>query len=141
MRARHTTALPLMEISFANGGGGAGWSFGRQRRRLGHPRRARHGRRSVGGGALTRSLAPPAQQADVPRAGLGVRGVARDGDERVFLLQEKAGQVLVLSADLAELLQSIRLRVRRDQPDVGAEWHSDRNSRGEALLLLNEGTC
>lgn len=66
-------------------------------------------------------------------------GVACDGEGRVLLLQEGPERVLVLSAGLDRLLQSIRLVVEPDEPEFGTRWHADDNARGEAMLLLRDG--
>jgi hypothetical protein len=72
-------------------------------------------------------------------SGSQFEGLACDGAGRVFLLQEETERVLVLSADLSELLGAIRLVVEADQRDFGADWRRDETSRGEALLLLDSG--
>ena len=75
------------------------------------------------------------------KGGSQFEGLACDGAGRVFLLQEESERVLVLSADLSELLASIRLVVDADRRDFGADWRRDETSRGEALLPLDGGTC
>lgn len=94
-------------------------------------------------------VAPPATAENVEAAitsgaGAGGRGsdfegVASDGTGRVFVLQEGADRVRVLSPDLGASPQAIALSVPRDEPDFGDEWHSDDNARGEGLLLLSNG--
>jgi hypothetical protein len=71
--------------------------------------------------------------------GSDFEGVCCDGDGLVFVLQEGKSRVLVLSADLSEHLQTIRLKVGRDEPDFGAAWNDDDNARGEGILLLRQG--
>ena len=66
-------------------------------------------------------------------------GVATDGEGRVFVLQEGADRILVFDAALETLERTITLSVPVDQPGLGAEWHDDANSRGEGLLLLDNG--
>lgn len=66
-------------------------------------------------------------------------GVATDGEGRVFILQEGADRVLVFDAALETLERTITLAVPADQRSFGAEWHDDANSRGEGLLLLDNG--
>jgi len=56
-----------------------------------------------------------------------------------FVLQEGTDRILVFDASLATLDGTITLSVPIDQPDFGAEWHKDPNSRGEGLLLLRNG--
>jgi hypothetical protein len=65
-------------------------------------------------------------------------GIATDG-EHVFVVQEGADRILVFDATLSRLERTINLSVPLDQPELGAEWHGDPNSRAEGILLLANG--
>jgi hypothetical protein len=65
--------------------------------------------------------------------------VASEAGGRVFVLQEGADRVRVLSPDLRTAPQTIALSVPRDEPGFGEEWHADDNARAEGLLLLGNG--
>jgi hypothetical protein len=66
-------------------------------------------------------------------------GVAVDADGDVFILQEGPARVLVLTPDLSQFRLRINLAVDPERPDFGFAWLNDRNSRGEALLVLPNG--
>lgn len=65
--------------------------------------------------------------------------IAADGDGNLFVLQEKPGCVLVLNAALDRLLHRIDLRVTRGAAHTPKGWLDVDSSRGEGLLLLNNG--
>jgi hypothetical protein len=72
-------------------------------------------------------------------SGSGFEGIACDGEGTIFVLQEEEARILVLSADLKELLQTITLSVPEDEPGYGAAWRDTPNARGEGLALLTGG--
>lgn len=73
------------------------------------------------------------------RSGSGFEGVAADGEGTLLVLQEEEARLLVLSADLSQLVQVLELAVPQDAPGFGAAWHAQTNARGEGLLLLDGG--
>ncbi len=73
------------------------------------------------------------------RHGSDFEAVASDASGRVFVLQERAGRVLVFDARLRAVEQVITLSVPPAQPEVGPEWHRHHNARGEGLLLMRGG--
>ncbi len=79
----------------------------------------------------------------VPRAdggnGSDFEGVTSDASGRVFVLQERAGRVLVFDARLRAVDHVITLSVPPEQVDFGLEWEKESNARGEGLLLLRSG--
>jgi uncharacterized protein YjiK len=62
--------------------------------------------------------------------------IATDGDGRVFILQEDPGAVIILDADLQQLLHTVHLHMEPDRA-IGHEWKSEPKSRGEGLVLLS----
>lgn len=95
--------------------------------------------------ALTPPLVVPREPTDVgPAFGVGsharesnFEGVDADGRGRVFLLRENDAQVVVLSADLTRVERTIDLKV--GDGALGRQWAADDNSRGEGLVLLDNG--
>ncbi|MGY1684973.1 hypothetical protein ACI8AK_05220 [Geodermatophilus sp. SYSU D00867] len=70
----------------------------------------------------------------------GFEGVAADGEGSILLLQEEKHRLLVLSADLLRLLQTIVLAAPTDdEPDLGVTWPGEPNAGGEGLVLLQQG--
>jgi len=71
--------------------------------------------------------------------GSGFEGIAADGERTVFVLQEEEARILVLAADMKALLHTIALAVPEAQPRYGATWRDVPNKRGEGLALMTGG--
>jgi hypothetical protein len=65
--------------------------------------------------------------------------IASDSSGRVFIMCERAARILVFSADLATLVQTITLDVKPSGPGSVPGWAGAENSRGEGLLLMKNG--
>lgn len=79
-----------------------------------------------------------------PRGAPQWEAVAGDGAGRVFVLAEAAGTLSVLSPDLSRVEHTITLVVGApgDAPelvDLARAWETDENSRGEGVVLLDNG--
>jgi hypothetical protein len=141
LEIRHTTALPMREISalaLRTGPGGESEllavgdeDFAVISAELEGAEPARTWRHD-----LRRPLRDT--QVDVGSSS-GFEGVASDGKGTIFLLQEEKARLLVLAADLSRLLQVIALAVPAACPELGTAWSRDANARGEGLLLLERG--
>jgi hypothetical protein len=86
-----------------------------------------------------------AEWTERPDEGSQWEGVAADGAGRVFVLQEHAGRkrapshVFVFAPALDTLVQTIVLDVADGDSKWRQHWTRDKNARGEALVLLEDG--
>lgn len=64
--------------------------------------------------------------------------VAGDGDGRVFFLEEARDRIHVVDKNLRKIIHEIKLVIPREHP-LSADWAADENSRGEGMVLLNNG--
>ena len=69
-------------------------------------------------------------------------GITADASGRVFMLEENPGHVFIFDALLQRLLASIELHFHAHHPDFAElkeAWEKFPNSRGEGLILLENG--
>jgi hypothetical protein len=142
LKTRHTTALPMREISALTAR--TSDSTGSQLLAVGDEDFAVITTDVSDNGTLGRTwrhdlLRPLAAAGIDVDSGSGFEGVASDGEGTVLLLQEEESRLLVLSPDISRLIQVLALEVPEDAAGYGRAWHADANARGEGLLLLERG--
>ena len=142
LKTRHTTALPMREVSALTAR--TSDSNGSQLLAVGDEDFAVITADVSDDGTLGRTLrhdlVRPLVAAGIDvSSGSGFEGVASDGEGTVLVLQEEESRLLILSPDMSRLVQVLALEVPDDAPGYGKAWHADPNARGEGLLLLERG--